>query len=285
MAQAARKALKSASKITSGISGSLYSPLTYTPPVALKLGPTHTSRLRSHYENTLADNLMYLHYQHHDANYTPPLPPKKAEHDPSNPYSKGRSPPRPRGNKPLRPLATNIGGRKDDGQTAKQLARSITQLKEIQLHVMSKDALVSKALLLAPIFQLRAITGSTKHEGGHESSLGVEIIRGRKNLPQWKIRQGVPCGVKVTLKGDKMYELLNVLVEFVLPRLREWNGIVMPAPSANRDSPSMTSGVVSVGFKHEAVELFPQVCQVSGYENGIIDFRCRLRSTKIYILD
>jgi large subunit ribosomal protein L5 len=262
MAQAARRALKSSSKIASGASSGLYSPLAYTPAVAIKLGPTHASRIRSHYENTLADNLMYLHYQHHDVNYIPPQPPKKREHDPDNPYAKARPPPRPRGNKPLRPLATNVGGRREDRSSAKQLAKSITQLKEIQLHIMSKDSLVSRALLLAPMFQLRAISGSTRHEGGHETALGVELIKGRKNLPQWKIRRGVPCGVKVTLKGEKMYDFLNVLVEFVLPRLREWNGIVMPAPSASRDSPSMTSGVVSVGFGHEAAELFPQVRRV-----------------------
>jgi large subunit ribosomal protein L5 len=258
MAQAVRRAAKSAAKSSSSaVKQSAYSPLTYTPPVALKLGPTHASRLRSHYDTTLAEDLMYMHYQHHDANYIPPLPPTKRQHDLENdPYAKGRPPPRPRGNKPLRPLATNVGCKEDN---AKQLARSVTQLQEIQLHIMSKDALQSKATLLAPMFQLRALTGSTKGEGGHTTTMGVQLIRGRKNLPQWRIRRGVPCGVKVTLKGDKMFDLLGTLVEFVLPRLREWNGIVMPAPSANRDSPSMTSGVVSVGLTPENVELFPQV--------------------------
>lgn len=249
MAQAARKAAKSAA------SNAMYSPSTYVPPVALKLGPTHASRLRAHYETSLADNLMYLHFQHHAENYVPPLPPKRRQHDENDPYAKGRPPPRPKGNKPLRPLASNV---REEGN-ARQLERSVTQLKAIQLHIQSKDALQSKAALLAPMFQLRALSASTMGEGGHLATKGVELVKGRKNLPQWKLRRGIPTGVKVTLKGDKMYEFLGTLVEFVLPRLREWNGVGMPAPSANRDSPSMTSGVVSAGFGHEAVELFPQV--------------------------
>ncbi|KAG8790492.1 hypothetical protein FRC17_008901 [Serendipita sp. 399] len=109
------------------------------------------------------------------------------------------------------------------------------------------------------MFQLRALSGSHQGEGGHETNKGVQLVYGRKNLPQWKLRRGLPCGVKVSLKGDKMYAFLGSLVEFVLPRLREWNGVVLPAPSVNRNSPSMTSGVVSIGLKPEDVELFPQI--------------------------
>jgi len=179
-----------------------------------------------------------------------------------------------------------VGGRSENGPSAKQLEKSITRLKEIQLHIMSKETLVSRALLLAPMFQLRAISGSTKHGGGHESADGVELIRGRKNLPQWRIRRGVPCGVKVTLKGDRMYDFLNVLVEFVLPRVREWSGIVMPAPSSSRDSPSMTGGVVSIGLRPEAVELFPQVSGTSLSNTGCVNIDhpfYRLRSIRICI--
>jgi large subunit ribosomal protein L5 len=140
-----------------------------------------------------------------------------------------------------------------------KMAKTITQLKAIQIHIMAKDTLHSRATLLVPMFQLRAISGETRGGGGYHTSKGVELVRARKNLPQWKIRRDVPCGVKVTLRGEKMYDFLGTLVEFVLPRLREWNGVPMPAPSANRDSPSMTSGVVSFGLKGEGVEWFPQV--------------------------
>ncbi|KAG8813492.1 hypothetical protein FRC17_001549, partial [Serendipita sp. 399] len=113
MAQVARKAARAAA--SSASKPSIHSSLTYTPPVALKLGPTHLPRLRSHYEITLTDDLMYLHYQHHDANFVPPTPPKRREHegaeDGSNPYASNRPPPRPKGNKQLRPLTTNVGGK------------------------------------------------------------------------------------------------------------------------------------------------------------------------------
>lgn len=260
MAAAVRKATKAAT------TKALYSPTSYIAPVALKLGPSHPSRLRNHFETSLQDDLMYMHYQHHDEAYVPPQPPSKRQYDiEADPYAKGRPPPRPKGNKSLRPLATNVRG--EDGR---HLDRSITRLEKIQLHIMAKEALVNKQSLLAAIFQLRALSGSTKGEGGHKAAKGIEIIRARKNLPQWKLRRGVPVGVKVDLKGDKMYEFLGTLVEFVFPRLREWNGVQMPAPSANRDSASMVSGVVSIGFGHEAVELFPQVKFCSSLHNFVV---------------
>ncbi|KAG8809073.1 hypothetical protein FRC18_004740 [Serendipita sp. 400] len=302
MAQVARKVARAAKTATTATTH--HSPLTYTPSVSLKLGPTHNSRLRSHYESTLADDLMYLHYQHHDANYVPPFPPKKREHegaaDGSDPYARNRPPPRPKGNKTLKPLTTNVGGKvtavEDSISTGShttsnsdvernatpavassssaspitasvgvkhtggaRIDRTITQLKSIQLHIMSKDAISTRALLIPAMFQLRALSGSSRGEGGHDTNKGIQLIYGRKNLPQWKLRRGVPCGAKVTLKGDKMYDFLGTFVEFVLPRLREWNGVVMPAPSVNRNSPSMVSGVVSIGLKHDAIELFPQI--------------------------
>jgi large subunit ribosomal protein L5 len=66
-------------------------------------------------------------------------------------------------------------------------------------------------------------------------------------------------GVKVDLKGPKMYEFLGTLVDFVLPRLREFPGLVLPAQSSLLTSPSAATGVVSFGLEPMAMGLFPQL--------------------------
>ncbi|TFY74570.1 hypothetical protein EWM64_g9444 [Hericium alpestre] len=56
-----------------------------------------------------------------------------------------------------------------------------------------------------------------------------------------------------------MYEFLGTLTEFVLPRMREFPGMLMPAGSANMNTPSGVSGVVSFGLSPDAMGLFPQI--------------------------
>jgi large subunit ribosomal protein L5 len=47
----------------------------------------------------------------------------------------------------------------------------------------------------------------------------------KKDVATFKLRKGMPIGVKVTLRGDKMYEFLDRLVTSALPRVRDFNGI------------------------------------------------------------
>ncbi len=49
--------------------------------------------------------------------------------------------------------------------------------------------------------------------------------RARKSVAQFKVRQGVPIGVKVTLRGERMYEFLDRLVSIALPRVRDFRGV------------------------------------------------------------
>lgn len=51
------------------------------------------------------------------------------------------------------------------------------------------------------------------------------ICKARKSVSAFKIRQGLPIGTKVTLRGDKMYDFLEKLIRIVLPRIREFKGI------------------------------------------------------------
>jgi len=61
------------------------------------------------------------------------------------------------------------------------------------------------------------------------------------------------------MKGERMWTFLGSLVEFVLPRMKEFTGVTLPPPSASPNSPSAVSGVVSFGLPPPAMALFPQI--------------------------
>ena len=51
------------------------------------------------------------------------------------------------------------------------------------------------------------------------------LTRSKKDISNFKLRKGMPVGVMVTLRGDKMYEFLDRLITSALPRVRDFNGI------------------------------------------------------------
>jgi large subunit ribosomal protein L5 len=51
------------------------------------------------------------------------------------------------------------------------------------------------------------------------------VIRSRKSIANFKLREGAPVGVKVTLRGERMYEFLDRLVTIALPRVRDFRGL------------------------------------------------------------
>jgi large subunit ribosomal protein L5 len=53
----------------------------------------------------------------------------------------------------------------------------------------------------------------------------AQIRRARKSVAQFKIREGMPIGAKVTLRGDRMYEFLDRLISIALPRIRDFRGL------------------------------------------------------------
>lgn len=215
------------------------------PGVNILVRDTHLSRLGEHYQNTLRDDLMYMTYVHESKARPPPREPRHM-FDPEDPYSKHRKNPYVGGSqlhKKPPPVST---------------PENVVKLEKICLHSMQKNALVNRSNLLGTIAAFRAISGETEHGGGWKSSEGVQLVRGRKNVSGW-VRPNLPIGVKVELKGEKMYEFLGSLVQFVLPRLREFEGVVLPPASANLATPAGVSGVVSMGIPPEAMGFFPQI--------------------------
>ena len=51
------------------------------------------------------------------------------------------------------------------------------------------------------------------------------VVRARKSIAQFKLREGMPIGAKVTLRGDRMWEFLDRLLSLALPRIRDFRGL------------------------------------------------------------
>ena len=75
------------------------------------------------------------------------------------------------------------------------------------------------------------------------------ITRARKSVANFKLREGMPIGAKVTLRKERMYDFLDRLVNVVLPRVRDFEGV----PSNSFDG----RGNYSVGLRDQLV--FPEI--------------------------
>lgn len=52
-----------------------------------------------------------------------------------------------------------------------------------------------------------------------------QVSRAKKSIAQFKLREGMPIGAHVTMRGDRMWEFLDRLVTFALPRIRDFRGL------------------------------------------------------------
>jgi large subunit ribosomal protein L5 len=75
------------------------------------------------------------------------------------------------------------------------------------------------------------------------------ITRAKRSISAFKIRQGMPIGVKVTLRGDRMWDFYDRLVSIVLPRIREFQGVPREAFDG--------MGNYSLGFTEQTA--FPEI--------------------------
>jgi large subunit ribosomal protein L5 len=75
------------------------------------------------------------------------------------------------------------------------------------------------------------------------------VTRARKAIASFKVRDGMPLGAKVTLRGNRMYEFLDRLINIAIPRIRDFRG--MPARSFDG------RGNYSMGVKEQII--FPEI--------------------------
>ena len=76
------------------------------------------------------------------------------------------------------------------------------------------DATRDAKLMDGAVRDLTAITGQSRPSS-----------EARKSIAQFKLREGMPIGAKVTLRGDRMWEFLDRLLSLALPRIRDFRGL------------------------------------------------------------
>jgi large subunit ribosomal protein L5 len=95
--------------------------------------------------------------------------------------------------------------------------RSIMQVprvEKITLNMGVGEAKTDAKQLDAAIEELTTIAGQR-----------AQVRRARKSVAQFKIREGMPVGARVTLRGARMYEFLDRLIAIALPRIRDFRGL------------------------------------------------------------
>ena len=90
----------------------------------------------------------------------------------------------------------------------------IPKFEKIVVNMGVGEAATDSKAIDGAVRDLRAITGQQPM-----------ICKAHKSLAAWKIREGMPLGCKVTLRGDRMYEFLDRLINIALPRVRDFRGI------------------------------------------------------------
>lgn len=115
---------------------------------------------------------------------------------------------------------------------------AIPRLVKINLNMGVGDAIQNAKVLDTAGEQLAAITGQK-----------AAVRRARKSIAAFKLREGMPVGLTVTLRGDRMWEFLDRLIAIALPRVRDFRGISSKAFDGR--------GNYTLGLKDQLI--FPEI--------------------------
>ena len=88
------------------------------------------------------------------------------------------------------------------------------RIEKVTVNMGCGDAKQDSKVLDAATDQLRAITGQQP-----------SVRRARKSIAQFKLREGMPVGVAVTLRNERAYEFLDRLMSIAIPRIRDFRGL------------------------------------------------------------
>lgn len=114
----------------------------------------------------------------------------------------------------------------------------VPKIEKIIVNIGVGEAIQNPKALDGAVNDLMVITGQKP-----------VITRAKKSIAGFKLREGMPIGCKVTLRGDRMYDFLTRLVNIVLPRVRDFRG-VSPQAFDGR-------GNFSLGIKEQTI--FPEI--------------------------
>ena len=114
----------------------------------------------------------------------------------------------------------------------------VPRIAKITINMGVGEAVADKKVMDAAVADLTKITGQKPL-----------ITKSRKAVASFKIRQGLPIGAKVTLRGARMYEFLDRLISIAMPRIRDFRGV---SPRAFDGQ-----GNYSLGVKEQII--FPEI--------------------------
>ncbi|MCY4171848.1 MAG: 50S ribosomal protein L5 [Bacteroidetes bacterium] len=114
----------------------------------------------------------------------------------------------------------------------------VPRLEKITVNKGVGEATQNQKLIDGAIDELRRITGQQP-----------TVRRARKSVSNFKLREGMPIGASVTLRGDRMWEFLDRLITLALPRVRDFRGV----PDKSFDG----RGNYSLGIKEQII--FPEI--------------------------
>src|SRR6478735_1120583 len=113
----------------------------------------------------------------------------------------------------------------------------VARLTKIVVNMGVGDAAKDSKLIEGAIRDLSAITGQKP-----------QVTKARKSIAQFKLREGMPIGAHVTLRGDRMWEFLDRLLSIALPRIRDFRGL---SPKQFDGRGNYTFGLVEQSMFHE----------------------------------
>ena len=114
----------------------------------------------------------------------------------------------------------------------------IPKMEKITVNMGLGEALQNSKLIESGIDQIKVITG--------QAPVGTQA---KKSISNFKLREGSPIGLKVTLRGNRMYEFWERLVCFALPRVRDFKGLPPKAFDGR--------GNYTIGLKEQLI--FPEI--------------------------
>jgi large subunit ribosomal protein L5 len=115
---------------------------------------------------------------------------------------------------------------------------AIPRVEKIVLNMGMGEAIANAKILDTAADELRAVTGQKP-----------VVTKAKKSIASFKLRQGMPIGVMVTLRGDRMYEFLDRLVSIALPRVRDFRGVSAKAFDGR--------GNYTIGIREQLI--FPEI--------------------------
>src|SRR5256714_12767470 len=114
----------------------------------------------------------------------------------------------------------------------------VPRISKITLNMGVGDAKTEAKALDSAMEELSTIAGQR-----------AQMRRARKSIAAFKLREGMPIGARVTLRGDRMYEFLDRLVSIALPRIRDFRGL----------DPRSFHGRGHYSLRARAANIFPQI--------------------------